>query len=123
MLRGLSFYAHHGVLPEERALGQRFIVDARLELDLGAAGRSDDLSQAVNYAEVWQAIRDAVEGPPLNLIEAVAERVAAVLLARFERVDAAWVRIFKPAAPIVGAAVGDVSVEIWRTRATGGTGG
>ena len=116
ILKGLQVFARHGVRPEEKRLGQRFVVDVRLELDLRAAGRSDDLSQAVNYAEVWQAIRDVVEGPPLNLVEALAERVAEAILARFELVDAVWVRIFKPAAPIVGAVVGDVSVEIWRER-------
>ena len=123
VLRGLTFYAHHGALAEERTLGQRFVVDARLELDLAAAGRSDDLAMTVNYADVWLAIRDAVEGPPLNLVEAVAERVAGTILGRFERVDAAWVRVFKPSAPIVGAVVGDVSVEVWRRRDPGGAGG
>ena len=123
VLSGLTFYAHHGALAEERTLGQRFVVDARLELDLAAAGRSDDLAQTVNYADVWLAIREVVEGPPLNLIEAVAERVAATLLERFEPVDAAWVRVYKPSAPIGGAVVGDVSVEIWRDRGAGGTGG
>jgi dihydroneopterin aldolase len=118
VLRGLTFYAHHGALAEERSLGQRFVVDARLELDLAPAGRSDDLARTVNYADVWLAIREAVEGPPLNLVEAVAERVASAVLGRFDPVDAVWVRIFKPAAPIVGAVVGDVSVEIWRNRAT-----
>ena len=123
VLSGLTFYAYHGARAEERALGQRFVVDARLELDLRAAGRSDDLAQTVNYADVWVAIRDAVEGQPLNLIEAVAERVAVTVLDRFARVDAISVRIFKPSAPVVGAAVGDVAVEIRRRRDVGGTGG
>lgn len=123
VLRGLTFYAHHGALAEERALGQRFVVDARLELDLRPAGRSDDLTLTVNYADVWLAIRGVVEGPPLNLVEAVAEQVAAAILERFERIETAWVRVFKPSAPIRGAVVGDVSVEIWRRREAGGTGG
>ena len=123
VLSGLAFYAHHGALAEERTLGQRFIVDVRLELDLQPAGRSDDLTHTVNYADVWLAIRDVVEGPPLNLVEAVAEQVAAAILERFERVDAVWVRVFKPSAPIRGAVVGDVSVEIWRHRDVGGPGG
>jgi dihydroneopterin aldolase len=122
-LSGLAFYAHHGALAEERTLGQRFVVDVRLELDLRAAGRSDDLARTVNYADVWLAVREAVEGPPLNLVEAVAERVAAAILERFEPVDALSVRVFKPAAPIAGAVVGDVAVEIWRRRDAGGTGG
>lgn len=123
VLSGLTFYAHHGALAEERALGQRFVVDARLELDLAPAGRSDDLARTVNYADVWLVIREVVEGPPLSLVEAVAERVAAAILERFEQVEAAWVRVFKPSAPISGAVVGDVSVEIWRHRDAGRPGG
>ena len=115
-MRGLAFYAHHGALAAERTLGQRFVVDVRLELDLRAAGRADDLTLTVNYADVWLAVRDAVEGPPLNLVEAVAERVADAVLTRFEPVYAVLVRVFKPAAPIAGAAVGDVAVENWRRR-------
>ena len=123
VLRGLTFYAHHGALAEERSLGQRFVVDARLEFDLGPAGRSDDLTRTVNYADAWAVIRDAVEGPPLNLVEAVAERVATALLARFAPVEAVGVRIFKPSAPIAGAVVGDVAVEIIRRRHSNRGGG
>ncbi|MDP8924695.1 MAG: dihydroneopterin aldolase [Chloroflexota bacterium] len=123
VLSGLAFYAYHGARPEERALGQRFVVDARLELDLGPAGRSDDLALTVNYADVWLAIREAVEGPPLNLIEAVAERVATAVLDRFASVEAIWVRVFKPSAPVVGAPAGDIAVELWRRRRPGGSGG
>jgi dihydroneopterin aldolase len=110
---GLTFYGYHGVNPEERALGQRFVVDLELQLDLEPAGRSDDLAQTVNYSQVYRIAREAVEGPPCNLIETVAERLAVRLLSE-TRARVVRVRIAKPWAPIRGMTAGEVAVEITR---------
>ena len=56
-LKGLAFYAFHGVLVEENKLGQKFIVDLQMFLDLSSAGDNDDLNQTVNYAEVYDKIK------------------------------------------------------------------
>jgi dihydroneopterin aldolase len=113
VLTGLTFFGYHGVNPEERKLGQRFVVDLALEVDLGPAGRADDLTRTVNYAHVDRIVRDVVEGPPLNLIEAVAERIAAAILAQ-TTTRSVWVRVAKPWAPVAGMATGLVAVEIQR---------
>jgi dihydroneopterin aldolase len=68
---------------------------------------------------VWQAVRDAVEGEPVNLIETLAERVARTVLDRFAIVESVWVRVEKPGAPVAGAAAGLVAVEITRDREVG----
>ena len=115
-LTGMSFYGYHGVRPEERALGQRFVVDVRLELPLWPAGRSDDLAESVDYGLVWHAVQAVVEGPPVKLIERLAEQVAATLLAQFDRVARVTVRVQKPWAPIAGAHLGSVSAELSRSR-------
>ena len=115
-LTGMTFYGYHGVRPEERTLGQRFTVDVRLELDLEPAGRGDDLERTVNYAHVWRAVHEVVEGSPCNLIESLGERVASTILTRFRPVDSVWVRVEKPAAPIAGASTGTVAVELTRSR-------
>ena len=86
-LRGLTWYGFHGAFAEEQRLGQRFIVDLRLGLDLSPAGWSDDLDRTVDYGRVADAARAIVEGPPFKLIEAVAEAVAAAILAGFSRVE------------------------------------
>jgi len=114
-IEGMLFYGYHGVNQEERVLGQRFVVDLQLFRDLGEAGRSDDLSQTVNYASVFKAAREIVEGPPANLIETVAERLAAAVLERFP-VDAVQVRVRKPWAPVKGSALETVGVQIYRKR-------
>jgi dihydroneopterin aldolase len=116
-LNEMVFYGYHGVLPEEQALGQRFVVDVELVTDLRAAGVSDDLEQTVNYAAVYTAVRDIVTGPPRKLIEAVAEQIAARILADHAAVERVRVRVRKPAVPIAGSVLGSAEVQIERTRA------
>ncbi len=115
-LEGLQFYAYHGVNPEERAQGQRFLIDVALATDLGAAGRGDDLDRTINYSAVYKRVRAIVEGPPRGLIEAVAEEIARVILAEFPPVRAVTVAVRKPEAPIKGAILDAAGVRIVRTR-------
>jgi len=76
-LRGLRALGIHGVLPEERERPQPFEVDVDLEVELLNAGRSDDLADTVDYGTVAEAVVAAVAGPHLDLLEALAERIAA----------------------------------------------
>lgn len=102
-LNGMVFYGRHGALPEEATLGQRFIVDLALRLDIAAAADHDDLSATVNYAEVYSLCRDVVEGEPVKLIETVAGRILRDVLVRFPRVTSARVLVRKPSVPIAGS--------------------
>lgn len=118
-LEGLQFYAYHGVNPEERTLGQRFLVDVELATTLRKAGVSDDLADTINYSAVYQRIRDVVEGPPRALIEAVAEEIATVLLAEFPASRVA-VTIRKPEVALRGAMLRSAGVRVVRERADPG---
>ncbi|WP_017754944.1 dihydroneopterin aldolase [Calidifontibacillus oryziterrae] len=115
-LNGMEFYGYHGVLPEETTLGQRFLVNVILELDLSQAGNTDNLEQTVNYALVYELIKGVLEGEPHKLIERVAEQVAKAILSSFARVDYCTVNIIKPNPPIRGH-YKSVAVEIRRGRA------
>lgn len=115
-VQGIACYGYHGGTEEERKLGQRFVVDLDLELDLGSAGRADDLEQTVDYAEVITITRQIVEGPPVHLLETVAETVASQLLNQFPRLDGLRVRVHKPNTPVPDLPTGDVSVAISRRR-------
>jgi dihydroneopterin aldolase len=99
--KGLTFKGYHGVLPQEKELPQKFIVDLNLFLDLRPAGIEDDLQKTVNYDEVYKQVKRIVEKETYNLIEALAENIAASLLLRFplERVE---VTVYKPEAPVDG---------------------
>ncbi|MDI6812131.1 MAG: dihydroneopterin aldolase [Desulfitobacteriaceae bacterium] len=113
-LRGLEFYAYHGVLPEEQRLGQKFIVDVDLYHDLQSAGISDEVGDTLNYAEVYAEIKGVVESGPYRLLEHLAEQIAETLLTTFP-CDEVRVEVHKPQAPVPGL-FRDISVEIRRGR-------
>jgi dihydroneopterin aldolase len=116
LLEGLRFYAYHGVNPEERAQGQRFVVDVSLFTDLRGAGQSDDLERTINYSAVYKRIRAIVEGSPRNLIEAVAEEIAAVLMVDFPLARAVTVTVRKPEVALKGAMLDAAGIRIHRVR-------
>ena len=74
--RGLRALGRHGVLEEEKARAQPFEVDLDLEVDLQAAGRSDDLNDTVDYGAVTDAVRAVIEGEHCDLLEHLADRIA-----------------------------------------------
>lgn len=114
-LTGMEFYGYHGCLPAEREKGQRFYIDAELFLDLSKAGKTDELGDTVNYAEVFEIIRNVVEGPPKQLIESVAEMAAENVLKNFSMIDRIVLTVHKPEAPIAGK-FADAAVTIERAR-------
>lgn len=115
ILSQMEFYGYHGVFPEETKLGQRFIVDIELSLDLKNAGMYDDLNQTVNYADVYNFTKNVVEGRPFKLVEAVAEKIASDILNAFFLVKECNVKVIKPDPPIPGH-YRHVAVEITRGR-------
>ena len=114
-ITGLRGYGYHGVLPAERETGQQFVVDAVVWVDTSAAAASDDLSATVNYAALACRLAGIVSGEPVDLIETLAQRLAAACLDD-SRVRHAEITVHKPEAP-VGVPVTDVSVTIRRSRA------
>jgi dihydroneopterin aldolase len=91
-LRGLELYGYHGVHPEERERGQRFLY--AVELEVGDRGADDRLEHAVDYSQVARAVREVAE-TPCNLLEALATAIADVLEERFQP-DRLKVRVRKP---------------------------
>jgi dihydroneopterin aldolase len=113
-LRGISGFGHHGVFPAERLNGQRFLVDVTCTLDLAPAATSDDLTQTVDYGQLAKAIVADVERDPLNLIEALADRIAATCL-NVPRVAAVEVTVHKPDV-VMPVEVADVAVTLTRSK-------
>ncbi|GAB2564478.1 dihydroneopterin aldolase [Gracilibacillus alcaliphilus] len=114
-LNQMTFYGFHGVFPEEKKLGQRFLVDLTLELDLRQAGETDDLQHSIDYGLVYQLTKNIVEGPSKKLVETVAENLASELLAYFDSLQACRVKVIKPDPPIPGY-YQSVAVEIYREK-------
>lgn len=113
-LTGLRARGRHGVYDFERATGQEFVLDVELELDLSTAARSDRVEDTVHYGELADRLVAIVAGEPVNLIETLADRLAAECLAD-HRVAAATVTVHKPQAPIPHPFT-DVSVTLTRRR-------
>ncbi|MEU7936224.1 dihydroneopterin aldolase [Microbispora bryophytorum] len=113
-LTGLRARGRHGCLPAERELGQEFVIDVALRFDTAPAAAADDLTLTVDYGALAVELVHIVEGEPVNLIETLAERLAAACLAH-ELVEEAEVSVHKPAAPIP-LPFGDVVVTIRRGR-------
>lgn len=115
VLKGLQAFARHGVLPEEKTLGQRFALDVTAYLDLRPAGLSDDYHRTVCYDALTRLVLETVTTRRFYLIEAAAEAVAEAVLSAFPPIDRVVVEIRKPAAAI--AAVFDhVGVVVERSR-------
>ena len=113
-LRGMSFQGRHGVSDAEREHAQEFRVDIEVEADLAQAGRTDSIADTLDYRRVRAAAREVIEGPSMQLLEALAGVIADRVL-RLPHVQGVSVRVAKrPASmqPIDAAAV-----HIKRTRA------
>ncbi|TQL01712.1 2-amino-4-hydroxy-6-hydroxymethyldihydropteridine diphosphokinase [Cellulomonas sp. SLBN-39] len=113
-LQGISAYGYHGVLDHERRDGQTFLADVVLHVDTRRAAAGDDLVHTVHYGVVAEQVAAVLSGDPVDLVETVAERIAATVLAH-PLVQAVDVAVHKPQAPIT-VPFGDVVVSIRRDR-------
>ena len=101
-LKNCAFFARHGVFNEEETLGQRFFVDAFLEVDAGRALQNDEIEGTVDYGTAFKVIEQIVTGKRRYLIEALALEVAKAICVEFPMVKKAQITIRKPNAPVQG---------------------
>ncbi len=116
LLEGMVLHGRHGTLDAERELGQPFVVDVEMRLDLRPAGLSDDLTKTVDYGDVHERTREIVEGPPVGLTETVAERIAAAVLENYPPVETVRVKVAKPNVRLGDTVLAGSAVEILRGR-------
>ena len=114
-IQGLQVFAYHGVNPEEKRDGQLFVADITAELDLTAAGESDNLAESVSYSALIKRAGAVLRDERYNLLETAALRVIRALLNEYRALDRVTVRLQKPQAPI-RARFDTVGVEISRSR-------
>jgi 7,8-dihydroneopterin aldolase/epimerase/oxygenase len=100
-LKGLRFYAYHGVFDQERKVGNTFMVDLKLGGDFSTACQTDVIDHALNYAEVYQVVAEAM-AIPSNLLEHAAERICQQLKATFPVISSLEVTLTKTNPPLVG---------------------
>ena len=114
-IHGLLVHAHHGVMEHEERVGQRFIIDLDLAIDLATAGDSDKLADTASYSAIIETATHAFTKESRRLVEAAAASVADAVLAAFPKISSARVTVHKPHAP-VAAIFNDVGVSILRSR-------
>jgi len=114
-IEGFTLFARHGVHPEEAVLGQRFIFDVELRLDLRPAAHSDHLADTVDYGAVMARIAQVVKARHHRLLETLAEAIVHDLFEAYPRVQVVRLRIHKPAAP-VPETFSSIGIEIERER-------
>lgn len=113
-LKNVEIFAHHGVFQEEKTLGQKFILDLELSLDLKEAAITNDLTKSVHYGELCHGIEKVFTDKSYDLIETAAEKVAEYTLLNYPIVKSVKVKLKKPWAPI-GRHLDYAAVEIERS--------
>jgi dihydroneopterin aldolase len=111
-ITGLSLYTHHGVSEAEREVGQRLVLDLRLDVGETDATATDALEDTIDYAEVCQLVALVAQQRSHKTLERLCSVVADRLLGDYE-LEGVWVKATKPEPPIP-LSVDEVSVEIWR---------
>jgi dihydroneopterin aldolase len=111
-IAGLSLYTHHGVSEAEREVGQRLVIDLRLDIGQTDATVTDSLEDTVDYAEVCQLVALVAQQRSHRTLERLCSTIADRLLADYE-LEGVWVKAAKPEPPIA-LPVEEVSVEVWR---------
>lgn len=115
ILKGMKFFAYHGVYAEEQEKGQDFIVDAELGVDTRHAGRTDDVQDSVDYSAVFQTVRDVTQKNKFRLLEKLADSISREILTKYPGVKYVKLCVKKPSVPIDGE-LEWAAVEIERSR-------
>jgi dihydroneopterin aldolase len=111
-ISGLSLYTHHGVSEAEREVGQRLVLDLRLDIGETDATVTDSIEDTVDYAEVCQLVALVAQQRSHRTLERLCSTIADRLLADYD-LEGVWVKAAKPEPPIA-LSVDEVSVEVWR---------
>ena len=115
ILKGMMFYGYHGVNPEERLVGQKFVVDVTVECSLLQPSLSDMVCDTVSYSDLFKTVKSIVEGPPHNLLESVAKNISDSIILGYD-IESISVTIKKPDVPINGANLDYAGVTLTRTK-------
>ena len=111
-ITGLSLYTHHGVSAAEREVGQRLVIDLRLDIGETDATVTDSIEDTVDYADVCQLVALIAQQRSHKTLERLCSTIAERLLSDYD-LEGVWVKAAKPEPPIA-LSVDEVSVEVWR---------
>jgi dihydroneopterin aldolase len=110
----MTFYGYHGVSAAEKETGRRFEVDCELVADLAGPGKTDNLTDTIDYAAVYDLIADMVQNRSFSLLEGLATHLATEVLAAFDVIEVT-IRVRKLVPPINGN-IDHIEVEVTRRQ-------
>ncbi|MDL2213232.1 dihydroneopterin aldolase [Bacteroides sp. OttesenSCG-928-D19] len=113
-LEEVSFYSYHGIMPQEREVGNNYIINLRLTVDLEEAMRTDDVQHTVNYANIHQLLAEEM-AIPSNLLEHVCGRIIERLFLEYQSIEEIDIKLSKKNPPM-GADIAAASVKIHCVR-------
>ena len=114
-LKDLRFYAFHGVLPQEKSVGAYFILNICVKVDVERAALTDEISDTVSYADIYQIAKEEMQVTS-ELLEHVAGRICKRLYQEFSSVEAVDITIEKENAPIGTGAQGLAGITLHTIR-------
>lgn len=109
-LDNIVCYSYHGVLPQERKVGNSYIINLRMQVDINKAITTDNVNDTVNYAAVYKVISEEM-AIPSNLLEHVCGRIVERIFEEFLLVNEIEIKLSKRNPPM-GAEVDSASVEM-----------
>ena len=101
LLEGMKFYAYHGVLEQERILGNHYTIDLEIQLDLSKASQTDNLNDTVSYADIYAVVKNEM-AIPSQLLEHVAGRIKRKIKSAFPDIKDITIRLSKHNPPVGG---------------------
>ena len=113
-LNNVQIYAYHGLIPEEKQLGQKFQIDVEISTNLTDSCKSDNIVDTINYKEVYDIVKICFNNSQKKIIESVASDIAEIILKNNRVIDTKII-IRKPSVPIDGIC-DSVEIEIFRTK-------
>lgn len=110
LLENIQLFAHHGVLEQETKVGNHFVVNVKLKVDLSKAAESDNVADTISYADVYDIVKTEMEEPS-KLLEHAAKRIVSNLKKTFSEIEEVEIKLSKLNPPM-GAQLDAASVII-----------
>ncbi len=111
-IEGMEFYAYHGHYKEEQIVGNKFLINLKIDTDCSNASESDDIEDAVNYQTAYKIIKAEMQKKS-NLLENIAGRILDALYKKLENINSITIKVSKMNPPM-GGKIKKVSVTMTR---------
>ncbi|MCR4613306.1 MAG: dihydroneopterin aldolase [Bacteroidaceae bacterium] len=115
ILKDVHLYAYHGALPQERVVGSSYLLNLEVGVNFSAAMLTDRLAGTVNYALIYDVVKQTMQTPS-QLVEHAAARICKTLFTHFPSIEYLHLQLLKENPPVVGCDCAGMGVSIYVTR-------